>query len=114
MTTLKVGDRVKVAAFEATVRQIGAETGLPYVQRDGEDSYVRIYPDLAELIAPPLKAGDVIEGEAAYESLPIGAVVADGYKVLVRVNGGICNSQSGTTENSDQYFEPRTLVYLPE
>lgn len=113
MTTLKIGDRVKVAAFEGTVTAIGGMTGLPYVQRDGEQAFVRVYPDLVEVLAPPVKVGDTIYGADAYEALPPGAVATDGRHVVIRTAVGFVDHYGDHYGPHDMHAR-RTLVHLPE
>lgn len=80
MTEVKVGDRVRVV-LEGEVTQVDTRRGDFGVGSPGVDNY--FHQDAkhfvsVEVLSRPLKVGDIVVGNAAYESLPPGAIV-DGH-----------------------------------
>lgn len=62
---------------------------------------------------PKLKIGDTIEGAAAFNALPAGAIVASGSQLLMRTVSGWASSLGCTYGAQDAPEIARELVYLP-
>jgi hypothetical protein len=60
----------------------------------------------------PVKVGDTVKDRHTYRSLPVGAVVANGFDIHMRTADGFVDAR-GNTNSADTLAHPRTVVYLP-
>lgn len=117
---VRKGDTVRVV-LEGKVSYVSSggsfDIGGHSVWRS-QDSFTGYHKDVKSVTVldrakPPLKVGDVIEGEDAFNSLPKGAVVVGGDDVCISDGkGNMAHSYGGVRRRGETHLA-RKLVYLP-
>lgn len=112
---MRVGSRVMLGSLLGTVEWVSDSEAVVDVRLDDYASPVEYVPvELLELLPEPLKVGDTIRGQDAYEALPAGAMVKSGWgDFVVRTDDGYVDMR-GTTYPPRSLSMDRPLVFLPE
>lgn len=112
MSKYEVGDRVRLI-YEGELTSV--DDGIvPQATLDGRRHFGTrgATVEVIEKAKKPLRVGDIIRGEDAYEALPVGAVLPLSYGTLMRTVEGFV-SHTGSTSSARGWFDARPVVYLP-
>jgi hypothetical protein len=119
MSDLKVGDRVKVAAFEATVNHVYPSGKRFSVWADGTiNATVTLIPRrYLELIPEPTKVGDKVTADNI-DRLPPGTVIRTDLGTVAERQSGDGWLRTGTAISLSSAFIAAewdaTVIYLPD